>query len=566
MIRTKAIPLFIFLLLDLLTALPGYSQKQKANEKFGLYRYGEAVSLYRAYLQKKPGDAEALRNLALSCSKINNITGAVEAYRSLVKLDGAEPDDWYRYAQVLRMAGDTAEARRSALAYQGKAPGERAENLLHSLDQAAALMSDSNRYILTNQTRSYNFSVFSPVLGSGTVVVTAGTGEGIIDPWTGRGVTRLFATDTSFSRLVPFAPEVMTGAGDGIATFAPDGKVLYFTTVNPKSAREKGVDTRRLMIVSAVKNGSEYRHADLFPFNSPSFSSAHPALWNKGSMLVFASDRPGGKGGMDLWCCTRQPGGTWGEPVNIAVLNTAGNELFPVFNGSYLYFSSDGLPGLGGLDLFRSKVDGTSFSPPENLKAPINSAFDDFSLVTEDNLRSGWISTNRFGNPEKDDIARFLRIYQQPAVKEVIAENKEPEDNKPQPSLSSPAVGKTIRLEKILYEFDRCDITPASAEELDRLVKLMNDYSDMVIELSSHTDCRGTVAYNERLSQCRADAAVRYIVGKGITRDRIRAKGYGESRLVNGCSDGVNCTEEQHRENRRTEFTILSCPSCPPLE
>jgi len=91
----------------------------------------------------------------------------------------------------------------------------------------------------------------------------------------------------------------------------------------------------------------------------------------------------------------------------------------------------------------------------------------------------------------------------------------------------------------------------------------MNDYPDMIIELSSHTDSRGSNAYNATLSQCRADAAVDYIVGKGISISRIVPKGYGESRLVNECADGVNCSEPKHQENRRTEFNILECPSCP---
>jgi len=93
----------------------------------------------------------------------------------------------------------------------------------------------------------------------------------------------------------------------------------------------------------------------------------------------------------------------------------------------------------------------------------------------------------------------------------------------------------------------------------------MNDFPDMKIELSSHTDSRGSNLYNQKLSQSRADAAVAYILSKGISKSRIIAVGYGESRLVNGCSDGVNCSEQQHQENRRTEFQIVSCPSCPPV-
>jgi outer membrane protein OmpA-like peptidoglycan-associated protein len=132
-------------------------------------------------------------------------------------------------------------------------------------------------------------------------------------------------------------------------------------------------------------------------------------------------------------------------------------------------------------------------------------------------------------------------------------------------SMQQPATEEVIRLNKIYYDYDKCDIKPRAAGELDRLIKLMNDYPDMVIELSSHTDSRGTKEYNQKLSQCRADAAVAYILGKGILKNRIIAVGYGESRLVNGCSDGVICTEQQHQENRRTEFKIVACTSCPKI-
>jgi outer membrane protein OmpA-like peptidoglycan-associated protein len=94
----------------------------------------------------------------------------------------------------------------------------------------------------------------------------------------------------------------------------------------------------------------------------------------------------------------------------------------------------------------------------------------------------------------------------------------------------------------------------------------MYDFPDMIIELSSHTDCRGSNAYNEKLSQCRADAAVEYILSKGIKSEKIKAKGYGEEKLVNNCGDGIECTEKQHQENRRTEFKIIQCPSCPEIE
>lgn len=118
-------------------------------------------------------------------------------------------------------------------------------------------------------------------------------------------------------------------------------------------------------------------------------------------------------------------------------------------------------------------------------------------------------------------------------------------------------IGKTIELENIYYDFDKWEIRPDAALELDKLVKILEDNPTMKIELNSHTDSRGSDSYNQTLSEKRAQSAVDYIISRGVSRVRIEARGYGESRLLNACDDGVECTDEQHQQNRRTEFTIV---------
>jgi len=117
-------------------------------------------------------------------------------------------------------------------------------------------------------------------------------------------------------------------------------------------------------------------------------------------------------------------------------------------------------------------------------------------------------------------------------------------------------INKPIRLDNIYYDYNKADIRPDAAIELDKLVKIMVDNPQIKIELSSHTDCRGSDTYNAKLSQRRAESAVKYIISTGIAANRITAKGYGESKLLNECDDGVKCTEEQHQFNRRTEFKV----------
>lgn len=754
----------IIVILFCILSISIFAQKSQADKKFKLYIYSEAIPLYKQYLEKSPTDYAATKNLALAYKYTNNIAGSIAAYRSLLKLNEAVPEDWYEFVQLLRINGNLTEAKLFTIQYQTKNNGEKAKTLLKSIEMYDELMAGKNEYEITNKTAKDSQSVFATNYYNGALIVTAENEVAGKSNWTGRGLTKLYLTDLNCTQLLPFATELMTKYSDGPVTFSKDLKTMYFTTVNEKSLQEQDVNTRKLQISSATLKQGKWEPVQLFKFNNSKYNVAHAALKHDGSMLIFSSDMPGGKGKMDLYYCTLLSDSTWSAPVNIAALNTSENEIFPSFDASgNLYFASNGLPGLGGLDAFVSTIKDTTFTAPQNLKAPINSVYDDFSLSTDNNLASGFISTNRFGTGERDDVAFFLRKNSEvktanqnatpakvpetgaiqntpantqqtadiktsptviPGVKPIIkikvldkytsiplpyvsvslkddANNivftgitdtlgdlsvedmpianyraqgvlnditttiatiskdeftqpiieKTITHNDPRFTLSGIAVnvlngppvagvtvictdtisGKTktvitnadgkfffqleqsrdykiigekakwlsseaiyestrgldrskdlfvkiklsiqqptaddvIRLDKIYYDFDKCDIKPRAAEELNRLVKLLNDYPDMIIELSSHTDCRGTLPYNRSLSQCRADSAVAYILDKGIFKKRIEAKGYGESKLVNECSDGVECSEEKHQENRRTEIKIVDCPSCPRVQ
>jgi len=262
---------------------------------------------------------------------------------------------------------------------------------------------------------------------------------------------------------------------------------------------------------------------------------------------------------------------------------------------------------------------GNSFSTPKNMAYPVNSPQDDFAytLVTDS---TGYLSSNRPDGMGSDDIYSFTQkpaptflfegVVYDKKTKQVIpgsivrltntngsileglsdAEGKFSfrleeksnyklrgekksylSDNQTVTTLrAAPNVtihkdlyldkvelNKAIRLENIYYDFDESYIREDAAVELDKLIKIMKDNPNIEIELGSHTDSRGNDAYNMQLSQARADAAVKYIVDIGdIDPKRIKAKGYGETRLLNRCRNGVNCSEAEHQLNRRTEFTI----------
>jgi outer membrane protein OmpA-like peptidoglycan-associated protein len=365
------------------------------------------------------------------------------------------------------------------------------------------------------------------------------------------------------------------------------------------------------------RSGDAWSLSQEFPFNSPDWSTGHPAISPTGDTLIFASDIPGkGHGGTDLYMTVRQ-NGEWGELINLGdEINTSGDEMFPFFmDGKVLFFASGGLPGgQGGLDLYYAYHEAGKFESPENMTS-LNSSADDFGLVVHPDQKTGYFTSNRPGGEGDDDIYKVLfeetgeydlellvldRKSREP-VSDVkvnfsddltlytggngVVTRKLEKDTrytatsehsgymnqsvffttvgKPYGTLKEVIeieqveVGQKFVMENIYYDFDKWDILPESAVELDKLVKVMKDNPSWKVELGSHTDSRGPDEYNEWLSQKRSESAVEYIISNGIDRDRITAKGYGETQLVNACGNDVPCSEAEHRKNRRTEFKIL---------
>lgn len=350
------------------------------------------------------------------------------------------------------------------------------------------------------------------------------------------------------------------------------------------------------------------------------YSVGDPFITGDGNVLYFVSDMPGGKGGMDIYFCNKNVNGEWGAPVNITELNTEGNERSPAFDerGDF-HFSSDGRIGMGGLDIFNAKFDGQDFREVENIGYPFNSPQDDFAFRSS-GPEKGYFASNRTNGVGSDDIYSFAKqkiltfrlegiVYKkgtdEPIDGAVVTLNRiggeslkvqtgtdgsfkfnleesseyglrgdktnfrSDSDSVSTVGLTYSAIinrdlylemitlNKPIKLENIYYDFDKSNIRPDAAIELDKLVKIMIDNPTIWIELGSHTDSRGNDQYNQWLSQSRANSAVQYIINRGVSKNRITAKGYGESMLLNKCSNGVKCSEAEHQLNRRTEFKIV---------
>ncbi|HMR19966.1 MAG TPA: OmpA family protein, partial [Sphingobacterium sp.] len=514
-------------------------------------------------------------------------------------------------------------------------------NAIIGTDSAEIWLKNPSRHLLRNEaninTALAEFAL-TPTSGGAIFIAEPHTFLGDRSGMTGQAYLRVYSASRYEDGALNY-PNIMDAAFNNsiyhVGPVAADAieETLYVTrTYAGRSAEKVKVSGRlwreqNLELQVFRKSGANWIEED-FPYNNvKAYSVGHAALNDDNTVLYFASDRPGGMGGVDIWYCERQSDGSWGAPQNAgAAINTFGDEMFPSVYDGTLYFSSTGHIGMGGLDIFKAKGEKSQFEKAVNLGFPINSASDDFAfIVVEDSHlgTKGYLSSNRTGGAGSDDIYSFL--YAKPRIKiqlEVIAKDKATGDLLPDVSISlfnekdqllgkgntasngtitldiprdqrlrvlgdkkgymaenmfvdavSPKadtllhvtlllqsvqrVGERFVLEDIYYDFDKHDIREDAAVVLDKLVATMRDNPTLKIELSSHTDSRGSDAYNMVLSQRRAQSAVDYIISRGIARDRLKARGYGETRLVNECRDGVECTPEQHQANRRTEIEVL---------
>jgi peptidoglycan-associated lipoprotein len=361
---------------------------------------------------------------------------------------------------------------------------------------------------------------------------------------------------------------------------------LYFTRCEAGKREKKGCK-----IMYSKMTGDKWSEPVNLKILPDSLVAAHPAISPDGTTLYFVSDLAGGFGGKDIWKVTRSgSGGAWSQPVNLGPdINTPGDELFPyVREDGTLYFSSDGLIGMGGLDIFKANMQPDGSWIVKNMRPPINSFADDFGIVFEDSNEKGIFSSTRkgrgndelysfelpplvfnvtglvkdekTGSPISGSVVKLIASdgnslqaetgsggdfkfdlradvdYIFLASKRGYLNGKEKETTKGQDksrefmvTIMLTPIDRPIELPNILYDFGKWDLRPESMVSLDKLVETLNDNENITIELMSHTDSRDTEEYNLELSQKRAQVVVQYLIDKGIAPERLTAKGYGES-------------------------------------
>lgn len=374
----------------------------------------------------------------------------------------------------------------------------------------------------------------------------------------------------------------------------------------------------QVYLFKATKEGDKWGNITPLPFNDKTYSCANPSLSRDGKTLYFSSNMPGSMGttgATDIWKVSVNGDGSYGKPENLGKnINTEGAESFPYISddGSVLFFASAGRPGLGGYDVFQADL--SKGTEAVNLGKPVNTEKDDFAFTFNKQRKTGFVSSNRNGNDDifvvspicgvqlltvvtdaktgsilsgasvsvVDDKKNVVATEQSNAKGEVtyrVECNREYTiqaskdgyegasfpvkkqdggdqrvDARLQP-IETIVKETEIVLNPIFFEFDKSNVTREGAFELDKLVQVMKSNPNLTILAKSHTDSRGSDAYNLALSDRRAKSTVQYVISKGIAKARITGKGFGETEPKADC--GQDCTEEQHAQNRRSEFLIV---------
>ena len=623
---------------------------EKANEMYKNFAYVDAIKIYERIAEKGYVSQEMLESLGNAYYYNAEYKKAQPWYEKLFEEGkyNIKPEYYYRYSQVLKSVGDYAQADKMMAKFVEltNANDTRAALFNENKDYQEVIKNNSGRFQLNNASINTENSEYGTAFFGDKIVFAAATdgkkARRGVSQWTGESFYDLYEAEHFQQKLgsrKSFSSALNTQFNESTPVFTKDGNTVYFTRNNYVN-RKLGTDIENTILLKILratkdKNGN-WGNVQEVPFNSDQYNVAHPALSPDEKYLYFASDMPGSLGNSDIFRVEILGDNEYGTPESLgSIINTAGRESFPFFSkDNILYYSSDGIPGLGGLDIFAVKFnpDGTT-SKPVNIGMPGNSADDDFCFVFDSDSKVGFLSSNRPGGKGRDDIYSFIEdkplefacekklkgVVKDAKNKAIIADAKvvlsdkimkevgtlkskadgtfefekvncndthyylrgekdkyetaevkvsvEKEGDMYYELLLNPRqmaikkgvdLAKVFEIKEIKFDYNKANIRPDAAVELTKIVEVMREYPKMKIDIRSHTDSRGADAYNLKLSERRAKATLEWIVKQGISRSRLKAKGYGEKQLLNRCSNGVDCTEEEHQMNRRSEFIVIS--------
>ncbi|HMR45753.1 MAG TPA: OmpA family protein [Bacteroidia bacterium] len=612
-----------FLLFAALLFTSCLSVKQRTGDTYYEQNlYDKAIPYYQEVANKKL-NLEVLVKLADCYRNIKNYQLSEQVYSKIVSYN-TDPIYQFYYAEALMQNGKYVEARKwlNKFLILNRAD-TRALNLLASCDSIEMLYKDSLLFDISRLPfNGIDESNFSPELYySGIVYVSNRNPDAksykkvpVIDNY-----NLFYAQQTELGHWmdpVPLRGTINSIFNEGPCSFN-NKFTKAFVTRNANEGKKIVTNQQSenvLEIFEATTKDGEWNISGPVNFNNNNYSVGHPSISPSGNTMVFVSDMPWGYGGTDIYR-VEWINNTWSKPVSLGkVINTSGNEMFPfLLTDSILYFSSNGMIGVGGLDIYRTELTANGWTVPENLGFPINSPRDDFGFICDKDELSGYFSSNR--QLGKDNIFSFKR---NPPILTLKGKLIDKTTSKPLKNYNlklttsgfdttltadnegnfsaqlktnkeytlraedknyftasemistfgfrkSATLNNDLTLEKVIFnkpviwrgiafEKGKSDLTPATKTELNKLFNILLENKNIKIELSCHTDSRGAERDNLIISQARADKATAYLIGKGISKDRIISVGYGSQRLLNNCVRGVLCLEEDHQINIRTEI------------
>lgn len=564
--------------------------------------YDAANEFKRAYSKtsskEKQKRGERARKMAFCYDKSLQTQKAIAAYKNTIRYNVATPEDRLAYARLLLKNGEYKNAAQEFKAVLDSLPNSTlAKNGLQSALSAVEMKEKGSRYtvkkmdVFNSRRAEYAPQLFGDQYEQLYFTSTRNEAEGDeLSGITGTKPADIFVSTKDdkgkWSKPEPVSGGVNTAYDEGACCFTPDGREMYLTqcTTDPSYPRYA-------QIVKSNRSDAAWGKATEVKLINDTLSSyAHPAISPDGEWLYFVSDMPGGKGGLDIWRIRLTQAGLGGVENLGSPINTEGNESFPTFrpNGDF-YFSSDGHPGMGGLDIFIAKVGKDGKYHLEHPGYPLNSQGDDFGMTFEGPYNRGFFSSNRndgrgwdhiysFENPEivqnvvgwvyeqdgyelqaaevyivgNDGTNQKIGVksdgsfsYQvEPGVdylflatckgylnhKEELSVKPVDESKEYVLQFALPSISAPVVIDNVFYDFDKATLREESTAALDRLVTLLNDNPNITIELSAHCDFRGSDAYNKRLSQLRAESCVNYLTAHGIAKERLTPVGYGEEK------------------------------------
>lgn len=579
----------------------GGAKLSVADEQMARGEYYDASKTYRKIYNKltkreqRPQRGEVAYKMGKCYQKLNMAARASASYQNAIRYGVTDSMARLYLAQSLHAEGKYVPAIKAYEEFLELSPSNPvALSGLEGAKASAALKKNKTRWVV-RQDKLLNSrrADFSPMF-NGDILYFTTTNEKVTgdkrSEITGMKKSDIWMSkkDEQGNRLrpEPVEGELNSELDEGIMSFSPDGSTMYLT----KARREPNANTG-VEIYTSQRSDAKWSAPVKFEITADTVSSyAHPAVSPDGNYLYFASDMPG-TGGKDIWRINLKERS--GSLENLGTdINTPGDEMFPyMLTDSIMYFSSDGHPGLGGLDIFCATLQPSGRWTVTNMGSPINSEADDFGMtfLPGADHPQGYMSSNRgdgrgydhiytFELPDlkinisgwvvdRDDepvpnsvirivgndgsiqkaVARDDGSFSFPlqrgvsyvmmaggrgylnAKQEFTADNAE-EDAEYEIDFVLASINKPNIIENIFYDFDKATLRPESEEALDELVKLLADNPNITIEMASHTDRVGTEEYNLDLSERRAKAVIDYLISKGIAPERLQHQGYGKSR------------------------------------